>query len=567
MKPHAATFLLAIGCHGSVPPKATETGIAPDDTGYRDTDGDGFPDVADCGPADALRFPGAPERCNRIDDDCDGDVDESAVDAILVYEDQDGDGFGARAQEACGVTEGFSSVDGDCDDADPDRNPAAVEQCWSGQDDDCDGASGRCGPGGATTPLGATARWTGAAPGVALGHALAIVPGPSGTPYVAVGAPGHAANSGGLVLLQPASTPAGTVAVDHVFSGLDAGGSALSVFQDIDGDGWSDLIVGAPGGADGAGSVYLLALSSASESTVAATISGVDVGGAAGYSVGAGNTDDDAWMDVAIGVPFDPHPYLGGSVALLRGPLVGDLSLSAAAARVWGPEPGARAGASVALDGDANGDGFDDLVIGAPLADAGAVVILFGPVAGDHTFADADLVYRTDGVAYGLGAGVAWVGDTDADGYEDLAVSAPIGTLDGSVLLFSGTDIATASGTLTGSALSAAILGTRYAAGAVGRIGDVNGDGVDDIFAGGPSVFWGPISGARDASEADFLVTPGLVEDRRDNPGWLPANVPRGAIADGDGDGMGDVFLGGPALAPNGWTQAGEVQFFSTRGW
>ena len=80
------------------------------------------------------------EVCNGEDDDCDGDVDEDAVDAVAWYADEDGDEVGAgEGVVACDAPTGYVDVDGDCDDADATVNPSADELC-NGVDDDCDGS-------------------------------------------------------------------------------------------------------------------------------------------------------------------------------------------------------------------------------------------------------------------------------------------------------------------------------------------------------------------------------------------------------------------------------------------
>jgi hypothetical protein len=62
-----------------------------------DDDRDGVAVGADCDDRNDAIHPGVDERCNAIDDDCDGDVDEDAVDAPPMYSDADGDGYGAAA--------------------------------------------------------------------------------------------------------------------------------------------------------------------------------------------------------------------------------------------------------------------------------------------------------------------------------------------------------------------------------------------------------------------------------------------------------------------------------------
>ncbi len=117
-----------------------ERDSSPVPAGSVDDDGDGVELGADCDDDEALVHPGADERCNGIDDDCDGPVDEDAVDAIAVFTDADSDGFGdAEAGTACVPQADQAAVDGDCDDQDPARHPDALEICNGGVDDDCNG--------------------------------------------------------------------------------------------------------------------------------------------------------------------------------------------------------------------------------------------------------------------------------------------------------------------------------------------------------------------------------------------------------------------------------------------
>jgi hypothetical protein len=107
-----------------------------------DLDQDGAVLGADCNDTDGAIHPGAEERCNEVDDDCDGRVDEDAVDEITVFTDRDGDGYGDfEAGVRCRPDAGEAALGGDCDDGDPGAHPAAAEICNDGIDDDCNGAA------------------------------------------------------------------------------------------------------------------------------------------------------------------------------------------------------------------------------------------------------------------------------------------------------------------------------------------------------------------------------------------------------------------------------------------
>ncbi len=169
---------------------------------YEDGDADGFGFLprtvcdpaglvlvdGDCQDADASSFPGADEWCDGADNDCDGDVDEEALDALPFYrdadgdtlgdaldiawsctpptgsvadasdcddsdagvggplvwfQDDDGDGYGTTSTVACtSPGAGAGVLGGDCDDADPAAWPGAPESCDTTADLDCDGLVG-----------------------------------------------------------------------------------------------------------------------------------------------------------------------------------------------------------------------------------------------------------------------------------------------------------------------------------------------------------------------------------------------------------------------------------------
>ncbi|MFH1463844.1 MAG: putative metal-binding motif-containing protein [Pseudomonadota bacterium] len=105
-----------------------------------DLDNDGYPAGADCDDTDPSVHPGADERCDGVDDDCNGEIDDDAWDALAWFRDADGDGYGdpEGATYACTQPTDATAEASDCDDADPGVHPAATETC-DGRDEDCDG--------------------------------------------------------------------------------------------------------------------------------------------------------------------------------------------------------------------------------------------------------------------------------------------------------------------------------------------------------------------------------------------------------------------------------------------
>jgi len=95
-------------------------------------------DNTDCDDTTNKAFPGNEEICDKIDNNCDGTVDEGVT--TTYYADIDGDGYGNEDMpvEDCSLPMGYSANSDDCDDTDPTVNPAADEYC-NGVDDNCDG--------------------------------------------------------------------------------------------------------------------------------------------------------------------------------------------------------------------------------------------------------------------------------------------------------------------------------------------------------------------------------------------------------------------------------------------
>lgn len=155
--PVAARYSFAFGCD----PITLHEDIDGDGFGTEDSmttldcaDREGWTSkLGDCNDLWASIYPDAPETLNAKDDDCDGEIDEG-IEVFTWYADADGDGFGyGSGIESETALEGYATVDGDCDDANPDVSPEGIEIC-DGLDNDCnrklddgEGVFIRCGQG------------------------------------------------------------------------------------------------------------------------------------------------------------------------------------------------------------------------------------------------------------------------------------------------------------------------------------------------------------------------------------------------------------------------------------
>jgi hypothetical protein len=125
---------------GLLPGCAGPVAFPKDDGLYQglDRDHDGYSVADDCDDLDPDAWPGAAERCNRKDDDCDGVIDNGVQG--LYWVDADGDRYGAKGEPvaACDPPRGYVSNDLDCDDGSGAVFPEAEERC-DDRDNDCDG--------------------------------------------------------------------------------------------------------------------------------------------------------------------------------------------------------------------------------------------------------------------------------------------------------------------------------------------------------------------------------------------------------------------------------------------
>ncbi len=509
-------------------------------TWYADADSDGYGDpsttseacdvpsgytdeATDCDDGDGDVNPGAEELCDDQDNDCDSDVDEDAVDVSTWYLDHDEDGFGVATatMESCDLPSGYADNTDDCDDADADVNPDADEAC-DGEDNDCDGDTDESGASGGIT-------WYADGDGDGYGdpdRSESACEAPSGY----VDASGDCDDDDATVY-----TGAAEVCGDGMIQ--DCEGTEATAMDECALDG-----------------------SYALSTSAWASFYGENATDNTGFSVaGPGDLNGDGNTDVLVAASKDnTEMSSAGAVFLWNGPVTGSYANSEADAIFRGEASGDEAGQSVAGAGDLDGDGYLDILISAPKADAdssktnvGSTYLLLGPFSGEMGLgsADGELVGEVKGDV--SGRSVAPVADWDDDGTRDVAIGAAgddsAGDWSGKAYVQLGP--VSGSTSLSGAWLEVSGEATydyvgRWLSGGE----DVNGDGYPDLLigangedtggatAGAAYLILGPASGAMSAGDADAKLTGGAGNDQ--------AGRAVAIVDDTDGDGLSDLLVG-----------------------